>query len=138
MDRKAIYRRFVDEVVVGGDLALLDELFTPDAHLPNQGDLDGLRAQMADQTRGLELSVTYEHQFEDGDWVITHMSVTAKMTGDYMGHAATGRTALVQEIEVARIVDGRIVEMWSVVDITRALIDLGLPVARAGHFDRST
>ena len=131
MDRKAIYRRFVDEVVVAGHIDLLDELFAPDAVLPSQGDLDGLRAQMEGQKRGLELSVAYEHQFEDGDWVITHMTITGTMTGEFMGHAATGRTASAQEIEVARVVDGRIVEMWSVLDITRVLIDLGLPVPAA-------
>jgi predicted ester cyclase len=128
MDRKAIYRRFVDEVVVGGNIELIDELFTANAVLPRQRDLDGLRAQMEGQKRGLKLSVAYEHQFEDGDWVITHMTVTGKMIGEFMGHAPTGRTASAQEIEVARVEDGRIVEMWSVMDITRVLIDLGLPV----------
>ena len=29
---------------------------------------------------------------------------------------------------MARITDGRIVEMWSVIDITRVLLDLGLPL----------
>ena len=129
MDRKGIYRRFVDEVVVGGDIELIDELFSSDVVLPAQGSLDGLRAQMQDQKRGLKLSVSYEHQFEDGDWVITHMTVNATMVGEFMGHAPTGRTATTREIEVARIEDGRIVEMWSVIDLTRALIDLGLPVA---------
>ena len=129
MDGKAIYRRFVDEVVVGGDVDLIDELFAADAVLPNQGDLDGLRAQVESQKRGLKLSVNHEHQFVDNDWVITHMSVTGKMIGEFMGHPPTGRTASTQEIEVARIVDGRIVEMWSVIDITRVLIDLGLPLS---------
>ena len=131
MDRKAIYRRFVDEVVVAGNVELLDELFSPDAVLPAQGNLEGLRAQMEAQKQGLQLSVTYDHQFEDGDWVITHMSLKGTMVGPFMGHAPTGRTAHAEEIEVARIVDGRIVEMWSVVDMTRVLIELGLPAPTA-------
>ncbi len=128
MDARATYRRFVDEVVVGGDVDLIDELFAADAVLPNQGDLAGLRAQVEGQKRGLDLSVRYEHQFQDGDWVITHMTVTGTMTGEFLGHAPTGRTATTEEIEVARVVEGRIVEMWSVVDMTRVLIDLGLPL----------
>jgi predicted ester cyclase len=128
MDRKAIYRRFVDEVIVAGKVELLDELFASDAVLPRQGDLDGLRAQVEQQKQGLDFAVTYDHQFEDGDWVITHMTVTGTMIGEFMGHTPTGRTATTQEIEVARIVDGRIVEMWNVIDLTRVLLDLGLPV----------
>ena len=53
MDRKAIYRRFVDDVVVGGDLSLVDELFAADVVLPAQGDLDGLRLQGAGELRTL-------------------------------------------------------------------------------------
>lgn len=33
MDAKELYRRFVDEVVVGGDVGLIDELFDPDLEL---------------------------------------------------------------------------------------------------------
>lgn len=135
MERKAIYRRFVDEVVVGGHIEVVDELFAPDAILPSQGNLDGLRAQMQAQKQGLTLSVSYEHQFEDGEWVITHMTVRGTMVGEFMGHPPSGRSATTQEIEVARIVDDRIVEMWSVVDMTRVLIELGLPVPTGGDSD---
>jgi predicted ester cyclase len=86
---------------------------------------------MESQKRGLDLTVTCEHQFEDDDWVITHMTVTGTMIGDYLGHPPTGRMASTEEVEVARIVDGRIVEMWSVVDTARALVGLGLPLPAA-------
>jgi hypothetical protein len=65
VDGKALYRRFVDEAVVGGDLAVVDELFAPDAVLPAQGDLAGLRAQLWAQTAGLDISVRYEHRFTE-------------------------------------------------------------------------
>jgi len=42
--------------------------------------------------------VEYQHQIEDGDWVVTHMTVTATMIGEFMGHPATGRTAIAREI----------------------------------------
>jgi predicted ester cyclase len=128
MDAKAVYRRFVDDVVVGGDLDLVDVLFASAVILPGEQTLDGLREQMRAQKRGLHLSVVYEHQFADGEWVITHMTVTGTMIGEFLGHPATGRTATTQEVEAVRVVDGRIVEMWNVIDMTRVLIDLGLPV----------
>ena len=128
MDAKAVYRKFVDEVVVGGNLDLIDTLFASDVMLPGQQTLDGLREQMRAQKRGLHLSVRNEHQFADGDWVITHMTVTGTMIGEFLGHPATGRTATTEEVEAVRVLDGRIVEMWNVIDMTRVLIDLGLPV----------
>lgn len=128
MDGKALYRRFVDEAVVGGDLAVLDELFAPDAVLPAQGDLAGLRAQLAAQHAGLDISVRYDHQFTDDDWVITHMTLTIAMIGKFMGQAPTDRVATVPEIEVVRLRDGRIVEMWSVIDVAGGMHQLGLQI----------
>jgi predicted ester cyclase len=128
MDNKALYRRFVDEVVVAGRLELIDEFFHPDVELPGPGGLDALRQQMQAQTTGLDITVAYEHQFADGDWVITHMTLTMSMTGDFMGHPPTGKSAVIQEVEAARIRDNRIVEMWSVLDLLDGMRQLGLPV----------
>ncbi len=131
MDNKALYRRFVDEVVVGKDVALVDELFHPDAVLPVQGNLDGLRAQMTAQAGGLDIGVEYLHQFADGDWVITHMALAITHSGEFMGHTGSGKTANIEEVECVRIVDDKIVEMWSVADSVSAFVQLGLPVPRA-------
>ena len=126
-----VYKRFVDEVVVGKDVALIDELFHADAVLPAQGTIDGLRGQMGAQAQGFDITVDYLHQFTDGDWVITHMAVTITHSGDFLGQAASGRTAKIEEIECAKVVDGRIAEMWNVGDFASAFIQLGLPVPGA-------
>lgn len=128
MDNKALYRRFVDEIVVGGQMELIDECFHPDVELPGPGGLDALRSQLQAQTSGLDIAVAYEHQFEDGEWVITHMALTMSMIGEFMGHQPTGKTAVIQEVEAVRIRDGRIVEMWSVLDLLDGMRQLGLPV----------
>ena len=128
MDNKALYRRFVDDVVVAGRLDLIDECFHPDVELPGPGGLDALRGQLRAQTSGLDIAVAYEHQFSDGDWVITHMTLTMSMIGEFMGHHSTGKTAVIQEVEAVRIRDGRIVEMWSVLDLLDGMRQLGLPV----------
>jgi predicted ester cyclase len=122
-----LYRRFVDEVVVGKNVVLIDELFDPDATLA-QGSLDGLRAQMAAQAAGLDITVEYLHQFTDGEWVITHMAVDIAHTGEFMGHPPSGKRAHIEEVESVRVVAGRIAEMWSVGDFASAFIQLGLPV----------
>ena len=130
-DAKALYRRFVDEGVVAKNVGLIDELFHPDAVLPAQGNLDGLRGQMTAQAEGVDLAVEYLHQFADGDWVVTHMALDVTHSGPFMGHTASGKTAHIQEVECVRVVDGRIAEMWSVADFVSAFIHLGLPVPGA-------
>jgi predicted ester cyclase len=126
-DNKAIYRRFLDEVVVGKNVEVLDELFHLDAVL-SQGSLDGLRAQMSTQAEGVDVAVRDLHQFVDGDWLVTHMALDITHSGTFMGYPATGKTAHIEEVECARIVDGKIAEMFSVADVTSAFIQLGIPL----------
>ena len=124
-DPAAVHRRFVDDVVVGKRVELLDELFAPDAEL-EQGDVAALRAQMQAQAEAFDGSVDYVDEVVQGDWVVHRMDITMTMTGPFLGMAATGQTARFYEVEAARVVDGRIVEMWSVVDRSDVFHQLGL------------
>jgi len=127
-DPAAVHRRFVDEVVVGKRIGVIDELFAPNAAL-EQGSLDGLRAQMEEQAAALEGSVEYVNEIVDGDWVVHRMHVSITLTGEFMGQPPTGRTARFHEVEAARVAEGRIVEMWSVVDRGDVLRQLGIRIA---------
>ncbi len=123
----SVHRKFVDEVVVGKRLELLDALFDRDATL-EQGSLEALRAQMEEQARGLDIAVQYVHEFLDGDWVIHHMDITIRHTGEFMGQPGSNRVARLAEVEAARVVDGRIVEMWSVADRLGVMHQLRFPL----------
>ena len=125
-DPAALHRRFVDEVVVGKRVECLDALFAAHAVL-EQGSLDDLRAQMVGQA-GLDLAVSYLHEFVDGDWAVHHMDIEITHVGEFMGHAGSGRVARLSEVEAVRVVDDRIVEMWSVADRMGVLLQLGLPL----------
>jgi hypothetical protein len=129
MDTSAasVHRRFVDEVVVGKQVELLDTLFDADAVL-DQGSLDALRVQMKAQALGLDITISYLHEYNEGDWTIHHMDITIKHVGDFMGQPGTGKEARLLEVEAARVLDGRIVEMWSVADIVGAMVLLGIPL----------
>ncbi len=124
----SVHRRFVDEVVVGKRLEVLDALFERDAVL-EQGSFDALRAQMEAQANGLDITVDYVHEFVDGDWVIHHMDITITHVGEFMGQQpGPNRVARLAEVEAARVVDGRIVEMWSVADRIGVMHQLGFPL----------
>ena len=65
-------------------------------------------------------------QIAEGDLVATRWEFSVRHTGDYAGHAATGKTAVWTGIEIDRIEDGRIVESWVDWDKYRQLEMLGL------------
>jgi predicted ester cyclase len=121
----SIHRRFVDEVVVAKRMDLLDELIDPNAVL-EQGSLEGLRAQMDAQSKGLDIVVSYLHELTDDAWVVHHMAIEITHSGDFMGQPGSGRVVQMLEVEAARVVDGRIVEMWSVADVFRAMTEIGI------------
>jgi hypothetical protein len=129
MDTSAasVHRRFVDEVVVGKRVELVDELFDSAAIL-DQGSLDALRDQMKAQALGLDITASYLHEYNEGDWTVHHMDIAIKHVGDFMGQPGTGNEAHLLEVEAARVLDGRIIEMWSVADIVGAMVQLGIPL----------
>jgi predicted ester cyclase len=116
----AVHRRFVDEVVVAKRMDLLDELIHEHAIL-EQGSRQGLRAQMEAQSKGLDIVVSYLRELADQEWVVHHLSVEITHSGEFMGQPRTGRKVQMLEVEAARVVEGRIVEMWSAADVFRAM-----------------
>jgi predicted ester cyclase len=124
-DPAFVHRRFVDEVVIGKNIGLLDDLFATDAKL-DQGSLEALRHQMEAQAVAFDGQVAYIDEIVQGDWVVHRMDITMTMRGPFMGMLATNATAKFIEVEAARVIDDRIVEMWSVVDRSDVFRQLGL------------
>lgn len=90
-------------------------------------DLDGWRALVADYHSAFsESRVRIIMQIAEDDLVATRWEFAARHTGDYVGHAPTGRTAVWTGIQIDRIADGRIVESWVDWDKYRLLETLGL------------
>ena len=98
---KAIMRRMLDEVIVGGNLALMDELVAPDfvnhnvvgtgegsssvGIEPFKQEIEALRAGFPD----LELPVV--HLLADGDKVIAHLRGRGTHLGQFGPIPATGK-----------------------------------------------
>jgi predicted ester cyclase len=55
--------------------------------------------------------------------------VTGTNRGEYMGHAPTGKTVAYNEIVILRLAEGRIAEVWGLVDVLAQLHQLGLMAA---------
>ena len=132
-DRYVVMRRMFDEGFSTGDGAVVDELCSPDL-VEHQFGLAGLPAQalqhVKDAMRDVHTAVpdirfVIEDSVESGEtiWIRAHGRGTA--TGPFFG-APSGRPVDVAVIDVARIVDGRIVEHWGVPDRFAMLAQTGV------------
>lgn len=122
---KAVVQRFYEEVVNQKNMAALDEIYAPDfvAHdLGLQtGDLAGVLTGMPDVKATISL------------WVIEDDLVTAVVTfkgthkGTMMGIAATGKPVTFGIIDIWRVKDGKLVELWHNVPNSDMLAQISPP-----------
>lgn len=118
---KAVVRRLVDEVLNGGRLDAIGELyapeFAPDARewiAPFQVSFPDMRMEI------IEL-------IAEGDTVAGRFTCSGTHLGAWLGHAPTGRRfEKVDEASFFRLRNGRIVRAWGVEDTLGRLEQLGL------------
>jgi hypothetical protein len=80
--------------------------------------------------RGLpDLHVAVEDLIAEGDKVVSRNTVTGTHRGEYRGLPPTGKSVTYNEIFVFRFANGRIAEMWGVVDVFSQLQQLGVIAA---------
>lgn len=118
-----ILRRVLDEGFAAGRVAVVDELFSPNLiehqfGLASTGAeaLDRVRRAMAD-VHAMAPDITYviEDWAANGDTTWVRVRATGTLTGPFFG-PPSGRPFEITVIDVARDVDGRIVEHWGVPD----------------------
>jgi steroid delta-isomerase-like uncharacterized protein len=138
---KETIRRFHDAMKGGPEVIsqAIDDIVAPDVsfHAPVPTGATGaaaLKQVMAILHRAFpDLRVTVEDLIEEGDKVVGRNSVTGTHRGEYMGLPPTGRPVSYNEIFIFRFVQGRVAEIWGVVDVLSQLKQLGvLPAERAG------
>ena len=138
-DTESVVRRLIEEGFNAGDLAVADELTSPDlvehqdfgpGHAPGA---DGVRAVIASLRRAFsDFHLAIEDLVVDGDKAWVRMRATGTNDGSFMGHPPTGGRIRTDVFDVIRVRDGRMVEHWGVPDRLGTLFQLGLarpPVA---------
>ncbi|MHA2143319.1 MAG: ester cyclase [Candidatus Thorarchaeota archaeon] len=99
------------------DLSLLDELLVSD-YMNKQIEvqsLEDLKEVLRKQYAGFpDIHRTIEDIIADEDSVWLKVRITATHTGEYRGIAPTGAKIVMEAVPTYRIVDGKIVEGWSV------------------------
>ena len=105
------------EIVNGQNPELLDSLLSPD-YVNKQLEVhsrEDLKDVLRRQYRGFpDIERTIEDIIADEDSVWIKVRITATHTGEYRGIAPSGSKVVMEAVPHYRIVDGKIVEGWSV------------------------
>ena len=132
-DGSGIMQRFYQEVLVGGNVALVDELIADDFvdhEEPFPGQPPGKEGVVfyinAIRSAFPDLKVkTSEPALADGNLEAVHGILTGTHQGDFVGIAPTGRNVEFAGIDIIRVQDGKVAEHWGVTDTLTLMQQIG-------------
>ena len=129
---KALVRRLTNEVQNRGNIAAVDEIAAPTFvnHSAPPGvpsDREGVKQLTLLFRRAFpDGTMTVEDMIAEEDMVATRKTFRGTHQGAFMGIPPTGRRVAIELIDMVRVVDGRVVEHWNVVDNLGLLQQLGV------------
>ena len=128
---KNIVRRFVEEVQNEGNLTALEELTAP-AYVnhnappgvpPNREGMKQLTAMFRQAFP--DGRMTIEDMIAEADRVATRKTFRGTHQGELMGIQPTGKTVVIQLMDITRLTDGKVIESWHMGDDLGLLQQLG-------------
>jgi steroid delta-isomerase-like uncharacterized protein len=124
---------FIQALFTKGDIDAVDRYLHPDfvdhdPPLPHgPAGREGMRnAALTFRAALPDWHSELDQLVEEGDVVVERFHASGTHRGELMGVPATGRTLVLQGINVFRIDDGRIVERWGRLDTLGLMQQLGL------------
>jgi steroid delta-isomerase-like uncharacterized protein len=129
-ENERVVARFFDELCNGRKSEVADELFADDyvSHIPQSPPAEGpagVKETVALYQDALDGHWDVHEMFSVDDRVITRWTGRGTHRGELMGIPPTGNEIAVDAISVHRLVDGRIVEEWTVWDALGLLQQIG-------------
>jgi predicted ester cyclase len=110
-ENKRLVARAVAEVINGGNLDAIGDLYAPEIAAAARDWVTPFRAAVPDVRMDTVALVG------EGDTVVGHFRCSGTQTGPWMGRAATGRSFHdVREVYWFTVRDGRIVDWWGLED----------------------
>jgi predicted ester cyclase len=127
-----VFRQVIEEGFNLGRLDGLSAIVAPDLIEHQAGadaGLDGLKRLIASLREPFpDLHLDIQATTTDGDVVWARIRARGTNTGAMRGRPPTGRSIDITVIDIARVVDGRLVEHWGVADRLTMLQQMGLPI----------
>lgn len=127
-DPASVVRRFWDELWTGGRHDVVADVFHPDAtENGDPVDIDGFAGAVAFWARTFPgFSATIEELIPIGDdRILTRVTYRGTQQGRWAGLPATGRSFTGLGIDIFRVQDGRIIELWHATDHLDMAMQLG-------------
>ena len=127
-ENKAIVRRFTEEFNKR-NLAIFDEVLAPDCvdHTHQLRGLENIKQFFTMLIKSFpDFQSTIEDMIAEGDKVWVRLKETGTHTGEYRGLAPTGKKITITAIHNFRIVNGKVVEDFSVSDDLAFYKQLGI------------
>ena len=131
-ENKALYRRFIDEIIINKNVDAIDNLMSADMieHNPVPGQTpsrEGMKQLMSMFFSAFpDLHSSIDVLVAEGDIVAGRMTTTGTHKGDFMGIAATGKQVNFTDTHIVRIVNGKAVEHWGNSDDMTMMQQLGV------------
>ena len=120
-DPKHVVTRLIDEVINGGRLELIDELYTPEMAAGARRWITPFRESFPD------VEMTILELIAEGEKVAGRFHCSATNLGPWRGNPPTGRRfERVDEVYIFRVVGGRIAEAWGIEDTLSRERQLGV------------
>ena len=132
-DALTVMRRIFDEGFATGETAVVDELCAADL-VEHQFGMAGVGADAIQHVKDAirqvhamapDMSFTIEDSVERGDTIWVRVRAKGTATGPFFG-PPSGRPIDITVVDIARIVNGRIVEHWGVPDRFALLAQTGI------------
>jgi len=127
-----VVRRFLDEVVTGGKLELLDELWTQDMVWSDGTTtikgIENFKAVLG-AVKGKtfeDMHLTIKDVVTSEDKVVVRFTNSGKLIGPYRGYEPTFKRAEWTGIGIYRLENGKIAEAWFAEDYLAQLLQLGI------------
>ena len=130
-ENKAQVRRYYEEVLNGGQIALLQEIAILDYNehdpIPGQANgLEGLKQRVGMLRSAFQPRFTLEDMIAEGDKVVVRWTNRGTHVGEFMGIPPTGKSFSIAGIDIHRLSNGKLAEHWHVVDLFGQMQQLGL------------
>ena len=130
-ENKAIVRRFFELGPSSGDMnaanALLDPNFALHTPLPSAPGIQGINDVVTTCRAAFEhLNVTVEDMVAEGNKVTARFTARGIHKGQFMGLPPTGKPITMTGIEIFRIENGKIAELWGEANLLGLMQQLGI------------
>lgn len=130
-DNKTLVRRFFDLGPSQGNISAARELLAEDfvlhVPLPAAAGVQGISDVVTACRAAFEhLNVTVEDMVAERDRVAARFTARGVHKGSFMGLAPTGKPITMTGIEIFRIENGKIAELWGEANLMGLMMQLGI------------